>query len=249
MSAAPGLVFAPPMRLWPAAAQPPVQYLRTDMPALVPYIGAGGDERDVRLWAWLAYLRQASLISFADALPSLTDPTEPADPNELIWFYPGEWFGLEEPVPTIQLKWLRRAQQDYEYLKLARDRSSGPNDRGARVTTLLMARLITKPVEIQPGQAPDPAYAMMSGTTSQPAWDAAQDLLAQIILSRTPGQAVNEPEAFKTEIATLRWAEPQERPLMMGRATEWSIDEGKPGNWLALRVGLDIYNASDLAQG
>ena len=62
------------------------------------------------------------MISFADALPSLSDPTAPADPNELIWFYPGEWFGLDQPVPTIQLKWLRRAQQDYEYLYLARQR-------------------------------------------------------------------------------------------------------------------------------
>jgi hypothetical protein len=183
-SAAPALVFAPPMRLWPEAAATPMQYLRSDMPALVPYVGAGGDERDVRLWAWLAFLRQATLINFADALPSLDDPTDPADPNELIWFYPGEWFGLDQPVPTIQLKWLRRAQQDYEYLRLARERG----DRDTRLTTLLMARLITKPVEIPLGQNPDPAYALMSGTTSQDAWTEAQRLLTNMILLHPPGR-------------------------------------------------------------
>jgi hypothetical protein len=255
MSAAPGLVFAPPMRLWPEAAQRPVQYLRTDMPALVPYIGAGGDERDVRLWAWLAYLRQAQWISFADALPSLSDPTAPADPNELIWFYPGEWFGLDQPVPTIQLKWLRRAEQDYEYLKLVRDRADAAKDqsgRAARLTSLVMARLITKPVEIQPGQAPDPAYAMMSGTTNQAAWDEAQRLLAEFIVLNAPGGTA-PPDAqrvSRAEIAALRWAEPQERPLLMGRTTEWSL-ETRNGNepWLRLALGLDLYNASDLTQG
>ena len=244
-SAAPGLVFAPPMRLWPDAAEPPMHYLRTDMPALVPYIGAGGDERDVRLWAWLAYLRQATLINFSDALPSLTNPTEPADPNELIWFYPGEWFGLDEPVPTIQLKWLRRAQQDYEYLRLARERG----DRDTRINTVLMARLITKPVEIQPGQNPDPSYAIMSGTTSQAAWAEAQRLLAEMILLHPPGQEkVDATRAHVVQIETLRWAQPQERPLLMGRTSEWSMDPDEKEPWLKLRFGVDLYNASDAPQ-
>jgi hypothetical protein len=254
ISAAPGLVFAPPMRIWPDAVQQPAHYLRTDMPALVPYIGAGGDERDVRLWAWLAYLRQAQWISFADALPSLSDPTAPADPNELIWFYPGEWFGLDQPVPTIQLKWLRRAEQDYEYLKLVRDRADAAKDangRAARLTSLVMARLVTKPVEIQPGQTPDPAYAMMSGTTNQAAWEEAQRLLAEFIVLNTPGGTPPDPQRVgRAEIAALRWAEPQERPLLMGRATEWSLEPGNgKDSWLHLALGLDLYNASDLTQG
>jgi hypothetical protein len=241
-AAAPGLVSAPPMRIWPEAAERPRQYLRTDMPALVPYVGAGGDERDVRLWAWLAFLRNSSLINFADALPSLTDPTEPADPNELIWFYPGEWFGLSEPVPTIQLKWLRRAQQDYEYLWLAREQGN----RLARVNTLLMSQLIAKPVEIQPGQNPDPSYALMSGTTNQAVWDEAQRLLAQMIALR-PRQAGAQPQAQvdPVEIEMLRWAEPQERPLLMARTAEWIGEQNNDGGpSLHLKVGVDIYNAS-----
>src|SRR4029079_10052595 len=96
-------------------------------------------------------------------LPRAPSSGEPADPNELVWFYPGSWFGVDEPVPSIQLKWLRRAQQDYEYLWLARRRWQIVNARG-------MARLITKPVEIQPNQFTDPTYAMMSGTADPEAW-------------------------------------------------------------------------------
>ena len=249
LAAAPALVFAPPMRLWPDAADRPLHYLRTDMPALVPSVGAGGDERDVRLWAWLAYLRQARLIHWNNALPSLSHPKQPADPNELIWFYPGEWFGLDQPVPTIQLKWLRRAQQDYEYLWLARERG----DRDVRINTLLMAQLISKPVEIdvQPGQNPDPAYALMSGTTRQEVWTEAQQLLAEMILLHDPRQPAIDPvRQHALQIQTLRWAEPQERPLLMGRTTDWSVTppaaegDNDDGPRLALRFGVDIYNAS-----
>ncbi len=126
LTACPSLVFNP-QSPWPEgddAPKPPEHWLRTDLPGLVPYVGAGGDERDVRLWAWLAFLRKARFVQWGDTLPSRTSPTQPADPNELIWFYPGSWFGTDEPLPTVQLKWLRRAQQDYEYLWLAQDRDN-----------------------------------------------------------------------------------------------------------------------------
>lgn len=238
LAAAPALVTAPPMRLWPDAVNPPVRYIRADMPSLVPYVGAGGDERDVRLWAWLAFLRDASLIHFADALPSLSEPTTAADPNELIWFYPGEWFGLDKPVPTIQLKWLRRAQQDYEYLWLARE-------AGERVNSLMMAQLIAKPVEIQPGQTPDPTYSLMSGTTNQQAWVDAKELLAELILLHAGGAEapVDPVRSNSVGIQVLRWQQPQERPLLMGRAVQWQIAQ-ENDSLLSMKFGIDIYNAS-----
>ena len=200
------------------------------------------------LWAWLAFLRHAGLIVWGDALPSLDDPRSPADPNETIWFYPGHWFGLEHPVPTVQLKWLRRAEQDYEYLHLARQ-------RGEPLNALLLARLITKPVEIQPGQAPDPAYGLMCGTTDSAAWDQALQLLARTILIRRPDGPPPDPaERYALNIDTLRWVEPQERPVVMGRTARWLWDVlgdagiRKPNagpRILNLRLGVDIYNASD----
>ena len=247
-AAAPGLVFSPPAQLWPLTAKPPRYWLRTDLPGLMPYAGAGGDQRDLRLWAWLAFLRNAALITFGEALPAADRPDQAADPNETIWFYPGHWFGRDEPVPTVQLKWLRRAQQDYQYLHLARQ-------RGEVLNALVMARLITKPVQIQPGQAPDPAYALMCGTADGPAWDEAQKLLARSIVLRLPERAADAAAQQALYLDTLRWAEPQERPLLIGRTVRWLLDDdagASPGGvravgderTLSVRLGVDIYNAS-----
>lgn len=234
-----GLVFASPIQPWPNGVDKPMQWLRTDLPGLVPYAGAGGDERDVRLWAWLAFLRQqAQMILWAGGFPQNNNPEEPADPNELIWFYPGSWFGVEGLVPSIQLKWLRRAQQDYEYLWLARQ-------RGEITNSLVMARLITKPVEIQPHQRPDPTYALMCGTTDQQAWQDVQRLMARTILLREPGQTADPNQRIDLDLQTIQWIKPQERPLMMGRAAQWLVDNSTSGDWLELQLAMDIYNASD----
>lgn len=221
-------------------------WMGTDLPGIVPYAGAGSDERDVRVWAWLAFLRHADLIVWDHVLPTVDSPDEPADPNRLTWFYPGRWFGVPKPVPTIQLAWLRRAQQDYEYLWLAAQ-------HGELITALQMARLITKPVEIQPGQAADPVYALLTGTTDQKAWDRAQDLLAKTILLRKPGRPVNEADQRAHYIETLQWAQPQERPQLLARSAKWKLDTSPPlpqarsgVKWLDLELSLDIYNASDM---
>ena len=247
-AAAPGMVFSPPAQAWPESAPHPQYWLRTDLPGLVPYAGAGGDQRDLRLWAWLAFLRNASLIAFGDALPATDRPDQPADPSQTTWFYPGHWFGLDAPVPTVQLKWLRRAQQDYQYLRLARE-------RGEVINTLVMARLITKPVEIQPGQHPDPAYALMCGTSDARSWEDAHRLLARSILLRQRGRQTSAEEQQALHLDTLRWAEPQERPLVIGRTVRWLLDNvgaesaggsrAQPPQALSVRVGVDIYNASD----
>ena len=234
---APGLVFSPPAQSWPETAGVPRYWLRTDVPGLVPYAGAGGDQNDLRLWAWLAFLRKATVIGWGDPLPTTSGPTEPADPDETIWFYPGHWFGQDQPVATIQLKWLRRAQQDYQYLNLARE-------RGEVLNALVMARLITKPVEVQPGQAPDPAYALMCGTADPKAWDAAIRLLARSILLRDRGQPADAAKQQAHNLETLRWAAPQERPIVSGRTIRW-LWEDAGEKTLGVRLGIDIYNASD----
>ena len=239
LTSVPSLVFAPPAQTWTPGVAPPEHWLRTDLPGLLPYVGAGGDELDVRTWAFLAFLRRAQYVMWNSPLPTVSHPTDPADPNELIWFYPGEWFGISEPVPTLQLKWLRRAEQDYEYLYLAKE-------RGEIVNAMQMARLITKPVEIQPGEVPDPTYSLMSGTTDPQAWRDAERLLAQTVALRPPNKPVDVAAQHELYIHTLQWARPQERPLLIGRSSEWSWDQSADTpDMIDLHMGLDIYNASD----
>mgnify|MGYP005840135151 CR=1 FL=1 len=248
LAAAPPLVFSSPLQRLPEGVARPSLWLRADLSdaassGLTPYVGAGGDEYDVRVWAWLAFLRNATLIQWGGVLPRASLPTQSADPNELVWFYPGSWFGVDEPLPTIQLKWLRNAQQDYEYLWLARQ-------RGQTINAFLMARLITKPVEIQPNQPQDPTYALMCGTANPAVWREARQLLVDNILLRDPGApagAGDQRGEVAVNLAMLRWAQPQEQPVLMGRTTAWARDTlAAPGSqWINLRLGIDLYNASD----
>ena len=79
-----GLVYSPPIQELPEdVAKRLTHWLRTDTPGLIPYVGAGGDERDVRQWAWLAFLRKAQVIQWSGTLPRQTRPDEPADPYGL----------------------------------------------------------------------------------------------------------------------------------------------------------------------
>jgi hypothetical protein len=250
LTANPPIVFSSPIQGWPSGVARPDRWLRTDLTGVIPYVGAGGDERDVRLWAWLSFLPlpppqfgvrygPVRFIYWSGALPRNSSADQAADPNELIWFYPGSWFGLDEPVPTIQLKWLRRAQQDFEYLFLAQQ-------RGDMLNALVMSRLMAKPVEIQPAQHPDQTYGLMCGTADPQAWEQVIDLLAKRILLREPGQPVDKDKDYKLGIETLQWSYPQERPVMLGRTTLWGWERRQGGeNWINLRLGLDIYNASD----
>lgn len=248
MASAPGLVYmpVPPDRRPPPNSPQPAHWLRTDLPGLVPYVGAGGDERDVRTWALLASLRRAQVIGWDGALPHARTPQEPADPNELTWFYPGRWFGIDEPVPTVQLKWLRRAQQDFEYFDLARQ-------RGKWTTALVLARVMLKPVQIALNEEPDPTHGLFSGTADPKAWDQALRLAARAIMLREPGKesgteaekAAEREKAAALDLELLQFARPLEVPLLVAREAGWGWAP-KPGNWVGLKLGLDVYNGRDM---
>ena len=233
LAASQGLIFNTPIQTTDPRRAP--TFLRTDLAGLIPYAGTGGDERDVRTWAWLAYVRGATIVRFDNVLPTAAGPTERADPNELVWFYPGSWFGVDGVVPSLQLKWLRRAEQDYEYLTLARA-------RGQVINAQLMARLLTKPVQIQPAQRADPVYGLMSGTADQQAWDTGMDLLAKTIVLNPPGQKAETAAQERLNVETLQWIIPQEKPLVLGRSTLFAPG---PNGSVDVRIGVDIYNASD----
>ena len=148
---------------------------------------------------------------------------------------------MADPVPTIQLKNLRRAQQDFEYLFIALQ-------RGVGVNASLISRLITKPVEIQPGQVEDATYALLSGTADPQAWIDARNLLARDILIHEPGLPPDPARVAALNQQLLRWAVPQERPSILGRTTRWLTEKSAlPGGerQISLALGLDLYNASD----
>src|SRR5438552_16374820 len=94
----------------------------------------------------------------------------------------------------------------------------------------------------------------MCGTTDTATWSQATRLLAENILLREPGKPIDPKREEAMNIATLRWAKPQERPTLLARTTQWmkpvGTTAGQPASAGAplsavLRLGIDIYNPSD----
>jgi len=194
-------------------------------------IAGGGDENDVRLCAWQAMLKHDDMVLLNSPLPNQQNPTQAADPGELIWFYPGAWFGADGSVPSIQLKWLRRTQQDYEYFYLA-------SQHGMAIPARQIARSMANLVDL-PGQASDPIYALFGGDADHHAWTQARELLARAVLAHPTDSNFN--------LDLVRWLELRASHVILPRATQWSWDaDAPPGeNWAKLTLGVDVYNGGE----
>ena len=83
----------------------------------------------------------------------------------------------------------------------------------------------------------------MAGTADPKAWDDALKILTQTILLHPPGQiAVDEQQKNAVGLQLLQWAEPLEKPLLLGRTTVFTPNaDGTVG----VGLGIDVYNASD----
>ena len=236
-----GPVVDRPARPWPAGLPEPMRYLDLHAPTPAPVAGPGATEADLRLWGWLAFLRNATLLDLGDALPA-GDPARPVDPTRLAWFYPGAAFGHDGPVPTVQLKWLRRLEQDYEYLMLAADHAEEPFAR-------VVARTLVRPVRVEAGQSMSPLLPLIGGTPQDAAWRDGLALVADRIAAATPGLRGSLPPRFAVDLTnrTTAWLFPRERPAAVVTTTRWDLgrDDETGDARLFLRAGVSVYNPSD----
>jgi hypothetical protein len=239
---APGAVYS--MAHAPSTDEPPgAQWLAPD-PTSSAGAGIAHSEPDLRLWAWLALLRDADTILWDGLLPRSTSRSAQQAPADTTWFYPGQWFGIEEPVPSLQLKWLRRAQQDHEYLVQAVSTSADE-----LIDVRAMARLLVRPVLLPADRHPDPLHALLSGTSDPAAWEEARQLLAQAIVLGRDDRQRPRPEdlarRMELSLQAVHWTVPLARPVLIPRTTDWSwpadTDDSSPGNWIHLRLGIEIY--------
>jgi hypothetical protein len=232
----PGLVYAPRPKPWPKGIDEPGTFLSVGQSNPTPYVGVGETERDVRQWAWLAFLQNAGMIRWGGALPQAGKPDAPAAAAEQVWVYPGQWFGVDGPVESLQLKWARRAAQDYEYLWLARQ-------RGQVVSPEIVAALLTKPVEVRPGQPADPAYALLSGTVDQAAWVEARRIVARAIGLAAAGETPDEKKSEELRLEAVRWTGAIGRSTALPRDVRWvPVTAGDvEGHWINVKLGVDLY--------
>lgn len=115
------------------------------VPDRPPYSGSLAVEAPLthaRSLAWQAFLQGHEAIYLASTTQwpekvldrAISDPDQPSD----TWLiYPGEFFGLDEPVPSMRLKQLRIGLQEYRYLRILAE-------QGRRETARLIASSLIK---------------------------------------------------------------------------------------------------------
>jgi hypothetical protein len=214
-------------------------------PQALEVVKRGGGETDVLYCGWLAFLKRgdgvdAPRVSWGPASPQTSSPTEPAGPDDAPWFYPGEWFGVDSPVPSVQTMWARSAQQDYELLRLA-------EQCGQLATARTLAQALTQPIASAPGTSADAVQELLSGTPDPGAWDQARDLLIRATSLAAAGSNADPSARAALDVELSHFIAPRQRPLLVVRQTEWTTSTADPARAVHLRLLTDVYNGSGVA--
>jgi hypothetical protein len=116
--APPGDVLDPPLAASAARAEHPLAgvWLAPAAPPYLPSLGVIAKPADVRAMAWFGMKYGCTGLFLPDVLHWSADPFAPVAGSETRLFYPGTIAGIEEPLPSVRLKRLRRGLQDIAYL-------------------------------------------------------------------------------------------------------------------------------------
>ena len=97
-------------------------YLVPGWPPYSPSLCVVAPAADVRAAAWLAYKSRLAGLLIDDVLDWRGNPLDAGDGGASGLFYPGSVAGLQEVLPSVRLKRLRRGLQDLAYLWLLQQR-------------------------------------------------------------------------------------------------------------------------------
>ena len=159
-------------------------------------------------------------MRFDSVLPRNDRADQVADPSELVWFYPGKWFGVEGMVPSLQLKWLRRAEQDHEYLMLA--------DTAADSVSMRCSWHDCSPVRCRSRPQRRRHLRAHGGHGRSIRMGYRHAVACQDDPHSSAGSGSRSAGTTALNIETLQWTEPQEKPLVLGRSTLFeSSSDGK----------------------
>ncbi len=100
--------------------------------------------------------------------------------GDALLIYPGQFVGLDGPVPCIRLKALRRGSQDFEYMRLLRERTGGTRAADEVVNSVLFRAMHEA---LKPGQNYWKPKERDSRSHDPEQWDKARRRLAERILA------------------------------------------------------------------
>jgi len=156
-----------------------------------PYIDT--EALALRTWGWIPWKYRATVTTMCEwgtfyhgegrrwrdpALSAALGGRQVLNGDALL-IYPGEFVGLDEPVPCIRLKALRRGAQDHEYLRLLARKAGDPGIVDGIVDGVLFRAMHEA---LKPGQEAGGPRERDSRSHDPAQWDAARLALAEEIL-------------------------------------------------------------------
>ena len=178
-------------------------WLRVDRPPFTGSIAVQAAPGDTRVLAWQAQAlgAQAVHLGCVNPWPESAGPLSPdavvqVDPSSLL--YPGAPFGLDAPVASVRLKYLRRSAQDGAYLGLLHHYGL------EHISTTLMHSLA--PYAGTGAYRTHFADGRPAGWSRDPAlWDLANQIMQEALLgAATAPEGVNPAEDFARRTAWRR---------------------------------------------
>lgn len=126
MLAAPGQ-WLDPGTAPPASVSKPLAgvWLSPGLPPYMPSMGIIATPADVRAIPWFAVKYRCKGLFLPEVLNWTENILDTTAGAETRLFYPGKQFGMDEVLPSVRLKRLRRGLQDVAYLRLLEARQQG----------------------------------------------------------------------------------------------------------------------------
>ena len=157
-----------------------------------PYIDA--EALALRTWGWIPWKYRESVTTMCEwGTFYHADGRRWRDPSlaaalggkqvlngDALLIYPGEFVGLDGPVPCIRLKALRRGSQDFEYMRLLSQRTGDPRAADEIVDGVLFRAMHEA---LKPGQDYWKPHERDSRSHDPEQWDKARRKLAARIVS------------------------------------------------------------------
>ncbi|HNX26636.1 MAG TPA: hypothetical protein PKK48_04440, partial [Phycisphaerae bacterium] len=165
-------------------------WLSPGNPPYMPDMSLFASPADIRALPWFALKYKCSALFFGNVL-NWQDPKSSAN-----LFYSGRRWGIDDALPSVRLKRLRRGMQDIAYLWILRQRG---REKQARKVIDMMVRYGGL-------AAAGDNYldARLDGWTAQgTTWNSARDLLADEIMQTINPQ--KQPDASQAIAQKVRW--------------------------------------------
>jgi hypothetical protein len=240
ISALPGQWFDPASAAATARPDNPLAgvWLSPGQPPYLPSAGVIATPADVRVIPWFAMKYKCTGLFLPEVLHWSAGPLSTEASEQTRLFYPGSIAGLEEPLPSVRLKRLRRGLQDILYLWVLQQ-------RGRREVANTVINVMARYAGLD-AAGDNYLDARLDGWVQDPGvWHEARRLLASEIVDVIHPSRASEKELLRQRLAWQSFDEQAYRVRVEQVRSRVTAAAGKPvdrAGRLEMTIWLDLHN-------